>query len=257
MFGENNEPQINFDSMHAVSDSARRLQLLFALALLVTALILVVVRNRQFWLDALNYQDLANQTTSDTISKSVPHVNPAPSRKTGSRHAPSSTVEPQGNVSSEPQEALLSPLQVDVTYSSGQRQTIVASNSAIHLDLQNSRMSSGLPSGSTAVGTKGYASGSGVQVRFSSGAVEILGQPKEPVYPLPAQQAHVQGSVVLQASIGEDGNVQALQVISGPAMLTTAALEAVKQWHFKPYFEAGKAVPSETRITVNFSISTQ
>jgi protein TonB len=257
MFGENNEPQINFDSMHAVSGPARRLQLLFALALLVTALILVVVRNRQFWLDALNYQDLANQTTSDTISKSVPHVNPAPSRKTGSRHAPSSTVEPQGNVSSEPQEALLSPLQVDVTYSSGQRQTIVASNSAIHLDLQNSRMSSGLPSGSTAVGTKGYASGSGVQVRFSSGAVEILGQPKEPVYPLPAQQAHVQGSVVLQASIGEDGNVQALQVISGPAMLTTAALEAVKQWHFKPYFEAGKAVPSETRITVNFSISTQ
>jgi TonB family protein len=219
---------------------------------------LVVVRNRQFWVDALNLGELTYQTTSDPISKSGPRVNPAPSRKTGGRQAASFIVEPQGNVSSEPQETLLSPLQVDVTYSSGQRQTIVASNSAIHLDLkQNPQMSSVLPSGSTAVGTEGYASGSGVQVRFSSGAVEILGQPKEPVYPFPAQQAHVQGSVVLQASIGEDGNVQALQVISGPAMLTTAALEAVKQWHFKPHFEAGKAVPTETRITVNFSISTQ
>jgi TonB family protein len=145
-----------------------------------------------------------------------------------------------------------------VTYSSGQRQTILAQNSAIHIDLkQNPQMLSALPSGSTATGSEAHASGSGVQVRFSSGAVEILGRPKEPVYPLPAQQAHVQGSVVLQASIGEDGDVQNLQVISGPPMLTTAAMEAVKQWHFKPHYEAGKAVPTETRITVNFTISTQ
>ena len=72
-----------------------------------------------------------------------------------------------------------------------------------------------------------------------------------------AQQANVQGSVVLQARIREDGTVNSLEVISGPAMLTAAALEAVKQWHFKPHHEAGKAVPAETRITVNFSISTQ
>jgi protein TonB len=258
MFGENNEPQINFDSIQAVSDSKRRLQLLFALALLLTALILVVLRNRQFWLDTLNLQELTYQTTSDAISKSAPRINPTPSRKTIGRQTASSTVEPLGNVSSEPRETLLSPLQVDVTYSSGQRQTIVARNSAIHLDLtQSPQISSAPPSGSTAAGTAAQANSSGVQVRFSSGAVEILGRPKEPVYPLPAQQAHVQGSVVLQASIGEDGMVQALQVISGPAMLTSAALEAVKQWHFKPHYEAGKAVATETRITVNFTISTQ
>jgi len=258
MFGENNEPQINFDSMPAVSESKRRLQLLFALALLITALILVVMKNRQFWYDALNLGELTYQTTSDAIAKSEPRINPAPFRKTGSRQTVSSNVEPHGSVASEPQETLLSPLQVDVTYSSGQRQTIVARNSAIHLDLeQNPQMSSALPSGSTATGTEAHPSGSGVQVRFSSGAVEILGRPKEPVYPLPAQQAHVQGSVVLRASIGEDGGVLNLQVISGPPMLTTAALEAVKQWHFKPHYEEGKAVPTETRITVNFTISTQ
>jgi protein TonB len=87
--------------------------------------------------------------------------------------------------------------------------------------------------------------------------VEIAGRPKEPVYPLPAQQANVQGSVVLQARISEEGNVQTLAVISGPPMLTSAALEAVKQWRFKPHYEAGKPVPTETRITVNFTISAQ
>ena len=45
-------------------------------------------------------------------------------------------------------------------------------------------------------------------------------------------------------------------VISGPDILTTAALEAVKQWRFKPHYESGEAVPTETRITVNFTIST-
>ena len=258
MFGENNEPQVNFDSIQAVSDSKRRLQLLFALALLITALVWVVMRNRQFWVNALNLEELTNQTTSDTINRSEPRVNPAPSRKIGSRQNTSPNVEPRGNVSFDPEETILSPLQVDVTYASGQRQTIVARNSAIHLDLkQNPQTFSALPSGSLATGTEPQASGSGVQVRFSSGAVQILGRPKEPVYPLPAQQANVQGSVVLQARIGEDGVVQALDVISGPPMLTSAALEAVKQWRFKPHYEAGKAVSTETRITVNFTISTQ
>jgi len=250
MFGENNEPQINFDSIQAVSGSKRRLQLLFALALLLTALVLVVTRNRQFWANTLNLEEMTYRTTSDTINKNGPRVTPAPSRKTGSRPNASSNVEPQ--------ETLLSPLQVDVTYSSGQRQTIVARNSAIHLDLkQNPQTSSLLPSGSTATGTDAHASGSGVQVRFSGGTVEVLGRPKEPIYPLPAQQANVQGSVVLQARISEEGNVQALQVISGPPMLTGAALEAIRQWRFKPHYETGKAVPTEARITVNFTISTQ
>ena len=53
MFSENNEPQINFDSIQGGPDAKRRLQLLFALALLFTTLVLVVMRNRQFWLDAL------------------------------------------------------------------------------------------------------------------------------------------------------------------------------------------------------------
>ncbi|MGH9544063.1 MAG: energy transducer TonB [Terriglobales bacterium] len=258
MFGENNEPQVNFDSIHPVSDAKRRLQLLFALALLISALVFVVMRNRQFWLDALNLDDMSGQAMSDTIKKTEPPLNSARAKRVSATQSPSPNAEAHASVSPDTHETVLSPLQVDVTFSSGQHKTIVARNSAIHIDLKkHSPPSSAMAPSSTVTGTETNASSSGVQVRFSGGTVEILGRPQEPVYPLPAQQANVQGSVVLQANIGEDGNVQALQVISGPAMLTAAALEAVKQWHFKPHYEAGKAVPTATRITVSFSISTQ
>ena len=256
MFGDNNEPQINFDSIQTVSDSKRRLRLLFALALLITALILVVMKNRQFWLDALTFGDTSGETVSDTIKKIGPPVNPARSRKTVAKQSALSNAETQTAVVAQPHEAIPDTLQVDVTYASGQHETIVARNSAVHFDLQQSAPPSATKS-DYATGTETHTGSSGAQVRFSGGTVEIVGRPTEPVYPLPAQKANVQGSVVLQAKIGEDGSVQGLQVISGPPMLTTAAMVAVKQWQFKPHYEAGKAVPTETRITVSFTISTQ
>jgi protein TonB len=66
----------------------------------------------------------------------------------------------------------------------------------------------------------------------------------------------VQGAVILQALIGADGLIQDLKVVSGPAILASAAREAVRQWHFKPYLENGKAVETQAQITVNFTIST-
>ena len=254
-----NEPQINFDSVQPASPSTRRLQLLLALTLLITSLVLVLLKNRQFWSDLIGLEGAWDQTTSSptkTIKKSEQRLNLPLSRKSRTEQSASSNAQAQTTVMAEPNETVLSPLRVDVTYSSGQHQTLLASNSAIHIDTQqSSQPSSVMPAGATGVGTG--ASAGGVQVRFSGQTVEILGRPAEPFYPLLAQQANVQGSVVLQARIREDGTVDTLEVISGPAMLTAAALEAVKQWRFKPHHEAGKAVPAETRITVNFSISTQ
>jgi protein TonB len=66
----------------------------------------------------------------------------------------------------------------------------------------------------------------------------------------------VQGAVVMRALIDKAGNIENLQVLSGPSVLATAAREAVKQWHFKPLYQAGQPVETETRITVNFTIST-
>jgi TonB family protein len=76
-----------------------------------------------------------------------------------------------------------------------------------------------------------------------------------PVYPPLARQAHVQGSVVLDADISKDGSVEALRAVSGHPMLIPAAVDAVKQWRYKPYMLKGEALPVNTQIVVNFTLS--
>ena len=83
-----------------------------------------------------------------------------------------------------------------------------------------------------------------------------MARPVRPNYPLLARQMKVQGSVILQALISKDGNIQTLHVVSGPPILANAALEAVRQWHFKPHYQGTEAVETEAKITVNFTIST-
>ena len=77
----------------------------------------------------------------------------------------------------------------------------------------------------------------------------------EPIYPPIARAAHVGGTVVLHATISSSGAVESLTAISGPAMLQGAALDAVRQWKYKPYLLDGAAVPVDTTITVNFNLN--
>ena len=71
----------------------------------------------------------------------------------------------------------------------------------------------------------------------------------------PARHARIQGSVLLQAEISKDGSIQNLRLISGHPMLAPAAIEAVKQWKYKPYILNGEPVEVETQITVNFTLA--
>ena len=75
-----------------------------------------------------------------------------------------------------------------------------------------------------------------------------------PQYPEGAKKDHVQGTVVLKATIGKEGDVENLRPISGPTALAWAAIEAVKQWKYKPYMQNGQPVEVETQITVNFTL---
>jgi protein TonB len=74
----------------------------------------------------------------------------------------------------------------------------------------------------------------------------------EPVYPHIAAITGVQGQVKLHAIIARDGSVQSLNAISGHPLLVRAALDAVGQWRYRPYYLNGEAVEVETFITVNF-----
>jgi len=93
-------------------------------------------------------------------------------------------------------------------------------------------------------------------VRISGGVIagnKISGP--QPVYPAIARSARLSGTVVLNAKISKSGTIEDLTVQSGPAMLTGAAIDAVKQWRYKPYMLNGEATEVSTQITVNFNLN--
>jgi periplasmic protein TonB len=94
------------------------------------------------------------------------------------------------------------------------------------------------------------------RVRVSQGVSQgLLIRKVQPNYPPLARQARIQGNVVLQAEISKDGSIENLRLVSGHPMLAPAAIEAVKQWRYKPYFLNGEPVEVETQVTVIFSLS--
>jgi len=94
------------------------------------------------------------------------------------------------------------------------------------------------------------------RVRVSQGVSQgLLIRKVQPAYPPLARQARIQGNVVLTAEISKDGSIENLRLVSGHPMLAPAAIEAVKQWKYKPYFLNGEPVEVETQVTVIFSLS--
>jgi TonB family protein len=75
-----------------------------------------------------------------------------------------------------------------------------------------------------------------------------------PVYPEEAKMQNIQGTVVLQATIGKDGIISDLSTVSGPPLLTSAATDAVKTWRFLPYLLNGEPVDVRTQISVVFHL---
>ena len=77
----------------------------------------------------------------------------------------------------------------------------------------------------------------------------------EPRYPPLAIQARIQGDVVLQAVISRSGTIENLRPMSGPPMLVRAAMDAVRQWRYRPYVLNEEAIEVETQVTVKFMLN--
>ncbi len=91
------------------------------------------------------------------------------------------------------------------------------------------------------------------KIRVSSGVAQgQLIHQVLPVYPQQARSAGVGGTVVLQAVIGKDGTVQNLHALRGPPMLLQSALDAVKQWRYKPFAVNGEPAEADIEVNVNF-----
>ena len=118
-----------------------------------------------------------------------------------------------------------------------------------------------LPSASAAVSAPARApaakdTGAPERIRVGGNVqqMKLVYKPR-PTYPPEAKQARIQGVVKLQATIGKDGSIQNLEVISGHPLLVPAALEAVRQWVYETTLLNGNPVEVVTQIDVNFTLS--
>jgi protein TonB len=90
-------------------------------------------------------------------------------------------------------------------------------------------------------------------LRISQGVSQgLLIKKVQPQYPQAALAVHAQGSVQIEATVNKEGSVINPKVLSGDPILGHAALEAVRQWRYKPYYLDGQPVEIQTQITINF-----
>jgi len=251
-------------------EQKQRRRLLTALAVLLTALIVVIIRDRQFWFPPSPEPVAVDQAPAPAAPVATPQMVTAPpaavpltrttpskTRHAHGKHATAAQASSESPAAVPPvvattSRAVLPPLDIEVV-AGNQHRTLTPGNNSVKVDMQSSAPGDTSP----ATPTQGQeVANAGAQVSMSARTAERVSRTVSPSYPLLAKQMKVQGAVVLQALIDKTGNIQDLHVVSGPAILSAAAQEAVKQWHFKPYYQGGQPVETEARITVNFTIST-
>jgi TonB family protein len=94
------------------------------------------------------------------------------------------------------------------------------------------------------------------RIRISQGVSQgLLVEKVAPEYPPEARKTRIQGTVLLHVILGKSGDVTRVDLISGHPLLAPAAMDAVKQWKYKPYRLNGKPVEVETQVQVNFTLS--
>jgi len=90
---------------------------------------------------------------------------------------------------------------------------------------------------------------------ISQGVSEgILEHQVTPIYPRQALSLRLEGPVVLEAIVSENGRLENIKAVSGHSLLARAAVDAVRQWRYRPYLLNGKPVRMQTKITVNFKM---
>lgn len=134
----------------------------------------------------------------------------------------------------------------------GKAATCLVSGEVVEQKVPTLSMSSSAPQSNATVGTSRPAQ----RIRVSQGVSEGLIVSKvQPIYPPSAQSARIQGIVLIKAVINQTGDVVSAELISGHPLLAPAALDAVKQWKYRPYLLNGNAVNVETQVQVVFTLS--
>lgn len=257
----------------AENDLRQRRRMVIALVMLLVALGLVLVKDRDFWFptaDVAESEAVDDSTSADVgqtagaaggTASAAPAI---PADKKRARPAAAASTkptlpEPAASPVVTATRAVLPPLRVEVV-AGDRRQVLRPGSPSVNVELRPEAATQAA-SESNQAGTEMASAGTAVpvtnagdRVQMSTDTRQALSRPVRPEYPLLARQMKVQGAVVLEVRIGKDGAIQSLQVSSGPAILADAAREAVKQWRFKPYFQDGQPVETQARVTVDFTI---
>ncbi len=205
-----------------------RRRLLLAMAILLAALAIFLVRDRELWFGS-NDNDSAEAQDTWTGPTQLPNTDTQQPVAAATNEAAAPESAPLKSAAKAPvtsNRVSLPPVEMNV----------VANDTRHNSD---SKVSTSLKT----------ASGP-----LTAAAQRDVEQPAVASYPLLASQMKVEGSVLMQALIAADGSIEELHVISGPAILAVAARQAVQNWHFKPYVQNGQAVETQARVTVNFTI---
>lgn len=275
MLEQNGRAESGDARSHAAFEQQQRRRMLIALMVLVLALVSVLIKDHQFWFPST--PNVESETPDQTVPRASPpavavktaspvappkpagpppvRVRPKSKRSTASAHS-TTTPDATPPFIIATNRAVLPPLEVEVV-AGNQRRALRPGDGSVKLDMQPSDEA---PSEQAAPLVQSPSSSPATaktkaQVQVSHGSAQVISR-VDPRYPLLAKQMKVQGAVILEALISKSGSIQGIQVLSGPAILSEAAREAVKQWHFKPYYQDGRPVETEARVTVNFTIST-
>lgn len=231
-------------------------KLMIALGLLLAALVAVLINDRQFWFGGEQATIESDMPAAQPVAQTspAPALTPAKPAVASATRKPISAPKVEANAASAEAPAVtrtaLPPLDVEVV--AGSKHSEIHPPAPAKVDVPSTSLTA-----------------SSIQAAPSIQPITEAAQ-REPItrtaathppqaafhatYPVLAQHMNVQGSVVLQAVISADGVIEDLRVLSGPAILSAAAQQAVREWRFKPMYQNGQAVESKAKITVNFSI---
>jgi protein TonB len=216
-----------------------------ALVLLLLCLVVVLVRNQEIWLSA--DETAAPDDSPAWNPNTMLPAPPAPAAPPQKHVAAKVSANPAntGRTIVATSHAAIPPLEIEVVGGDAHSNSV-----KVTMPPQSgSRAAS-----STAVEWAPAATAA-ERVQMASDKAPAVPQSVELPYPLLARQMKVQGSVLLQAFISADGVVRDLRVLSGPAILASAAREAARAWRFRPYLQNGRPVETQAQIAVNFTIN--
>jgi TonB family protein len=219
-------------------------RLMLALGILLIALVALLVKDRTFWFGS-------EETTIESDTPDSTGTSQATSKTASKSAAKKPAHKVAAQVEQQPAEApgltvtrtVLPPLDVEVVAGDKHKRLHPGTNQT-HVEIPNTP--SALEPATNAAERE--------PIQNQAAAAPAPQANYSTTYPLLSQHTNVQGSVVLQAVISAEGNVQDLRVLSGPAILSGAAQQAVREWRFKPVVQNGQAVETKAKITVNFSI---